>query len=112
MTARCSAAGATVSPSARPAGDWTYSDLAQGVNRAGNALRALGVELEQRVGVLLYDSPQFASAFFSEIKIGAVAIPMNTLLSVQGYEYLLNDSRASVLVVDSDLWKQIGRLRR
>lgn len=93
------------------AGDWTYSDLAQGVNRAGNALRALGVELEQRVGVLLYDSPQFASAFFGAIKIGAVAVPLNTQLRAQDYLYMLNDSRARVLFVEADLWPLLQPLR-
>src|SRR5262249_29342104 len=43
---------------------WTYTQLAAGVNRAGNALHALGVETEQRVALLLYDSPQFALAYF------------------------------------------------
>ncbi|HEU0026351.1 MAG TPA: benzoate-CoA ligase family protein [Ktedonobacterales bacterium] len=94
-----------------PAGDWTYSDLAQGVNRAGNALRALGVEMEQRVGVLLYDSPQFASAFFGAIKIGAVAVPLNTQLRAQDYLYMLNDSRARVLFVEADLWPLLQPLR-
>src|SRR5215831_8872432 len=36
---------------------WTYAQVAAGANRAGNALRALGVEMEQRVALLLYDSP-------------------------------------------------------
>ena len=94
-----------------PGGDWTYSDLAQGVNRAGNALRALGAELEQRVGVLLYDSPQFASAFFGAIKIGAVAVPLNTQLRAQDYLYMLNDSRARVLFVEADLWPLLQPLR-
>src|SRR5579859_734233 len=93
------------------AGDWTYSDLAHGVNRAGNALRALGTEMEQRIGVLLYDSPQFASVFFGAIKIGAVPVPLNTQLRAQDYLYMLNDSRARVLFVEADLWPLLQPLR-
>ena len=44
-----------------PDGVWTYARLAADTNRAGNALRALGVEMEQRVAMLLFDSPQFAA---------------------------------------------------
>src|SRR5262245_32044800 len=62
---------------------WSYARLAADTNRAGNALRALGVEMEQRVAILLYDSPQFAAAFFGAIKIGAVAVPLNTQLRPQ-----------------------------
>jgi benzoate-CoA ligase family protein len=91
---------------------WTYTQVAEGANRLGNALRALGVEIEQRVAVLLYDSPQFAFAFFGAIKIGAVPIPTNTLLRPQDYQYMLEDSRARVLIVEADLWTHIAHLRR
>lgn len=90
----------------------TYAQLAEGANRAGNALRTLGVDMEQRVVVLLYDSPQFAYTFFGAIKIGAVPVPINTQLRPQDYLYMLNDSRAHVLVVEADLWAQIASLRQ
>lgn len=92
-------------------GSVTYAQLAASVNRAGNALHALGVEIEQRVAVLLYDSPQFASAFFGAIKIGAVPVPLNTALRPQDYQYMLNDSRARVLFVEADIWPQLQPLR-
>jgi benzoate-CoA ligase family protein len=91
--------------------NWTYADLAAGVNRVGNALRALGVDMEQRVALFLYDSPEFACAFFGAMKVGAVPIPTNTNLRPQDYHYMLNDSRARVLVVEADLWPQIAPLR-
>ena len=90
----------------------TYTQLAEQANRAGNSLSALGVEMEQRVALLLYDSPEFATSFFGAMRLGAVAVPFNTQLRPQDYLYLLNDSRARVLVVESDLWQQIASLRR
>ena len=90
----------------------TYTQLAEQANRVGNGLSALGVEMEQRVALLLYDSPEFAASFFGAIRLGAVAVPFNTQLRPQDYLYLLNDSRARVLVVESDLWQQIAALRR
>lgn len=77
----------------------SYRDLHDAVNRFGNALVGLGVRMEERVAILLPDSPECAIAFFGAIKIGAVAIPINTLLVAKDYEYLLADSRARVLVV-------------
>ncbi|MBF6590297.1 MAG: benzoate-CoA ligase family protein [Ktedonobacterales bacterium] len=91
---------------------WTYAHLNEQANRAGNALRALGAEMEQRVALLLYDSPEFAATFFGAIKAGAVAVPLNTQLRPQDYQYMLNDSRARVLVVEADLWPQLAPLRR
>jgi benzoate-CoA ligase family protein len=90
----------------------TYAQLAERANRVGNALRALGVEMEQRVAVLLFDSPAFAATFFGAIKIGAVPIPLNTQMRPQDYEYMLDDSRAPVLVVEAAIWPQLAPLRR
>ena len=90
----------------------TYAQLAEQANRAGNGLAAMGVEMENRVALLLYDSPEFAATFFGAIRLGAVAVPFNTQLRPQDYLYLLNDSRARVLVAEADLWGEIASLRR
>ena len=80
-------------------GRLTYAELQALVNRTGNALRELGVEREQRVLCLLLDSAEFLAAFWGAIKIGAVPVPLNTMLRGPDYLYFLNDSRARILVV-------------
>lgn len=77
----------------------TYQDLYEAVNRVGNVLRHLGVRIEERVAMVMPDSPECAFVFFGAMKVGAVAIPLNTMLTAKDYEYLLNDSRARVVVV-------------
>ncbi|MHC4800003.1 MAG: benzoate-CoA ligase family protein, partial [Planctomycetota bacterium] len=89
----------------------TYRDLYEGVNRVGNALLGLGIRMEERVAIIMPDCPECVYAFFGAIKIGAVAIPMNTLLMPADYEYLLNDSRAQVLVIHSSLLDRIEPIR-
>jgi benzoate-CoA ligase family protein len=89
---------------------YTYAQIAELANRAGNSLLDLGIDLEQRVALLLLDSPQFAAAFFGAIKIGAVPIPMNTNLRPNDYIYMLNDSRARVLLIHSAIWSQIQQI--
>jgi benzoate-CoA ligase family protein len=89
----------------------SYGRLHENVNRMGNLLRQLGVRIEERVAILLPDSPEWVYAFYGSIKIGAVAVPMNTMLTSPDYEYLLNDSRARVLIVDAGLKPKIDRIR-
>lgn len=89
------------------AGCVSYAGLAERVNRAGNLLRALGVQPEQRVLMLLTDGASFPSVFFGAIKIGAVPVPVNTLLSPADYAEILRDSRARALVVSASLWPRI-----
>lgn len=88
----------------------TYRDLYEHVNRFGNALRQRDVRLEERVVLLLPDSPEFAFAFFGAMKSGAVAVPLNTNLKPHDYEYFLNDSRARVLVTDAAMAQQLANV--
>jgi benzoate-CoA ligase family protein len=90
----------------------TYSEVLGNTNRAGNALRGLDVRLENRVLLLLLDTPEFAYSFFGAMKIGAVPIPVNTLMKPPDYEYVLNDSRAVVAIVSEPLLPQIEAIPR
>jgi benzoate-CoA ligase family protein len=87
----------------------TYHELHENVNRVGNALRQFDVRIEERVALLLLDGPEFAACFFGAIKIGAVAVPINTLLKPADYEYVLNNCRARVLIVSEELYPHISR---
>ena len=81
----------------------SYRHVSEQVNRTGNALRELGVEMENRVMLILLDCPELVYSFFGAMKIGAVPVPVNTLLKPADYRYLLDDSRAKVLVVSKEL---------
>ena len=84
-------------------GSYTYAELADRVNRAGGALRALGLESEQRVMLCLLDGIDFVALFWGAVKIGAVPVPVNTMLSTADYDFLLRDCRARVLAVSAPL---------
>ncbi len=81
----------------------TYHELMIQACRAGNALRGLGVRPEERVFLLLLDSPEFAYLFWGAIRMGAVPVPTNTALRPPDYAGMLRDSRAAVLVVSEEL---------
>src|SRR2546421_5688099 len=90
----------------------TYGQLAERSSRVANGLRALGVRREERVLLLLLDTPSFAYSFFGVQKIGAVPIPTNTLLKSQDYRYMLNDSRATAAIVSEALLPQLTAIPR
>jgi benzoate-CoA ligase len=90
---------------------YTYAQVSEMANRTGNALKNLGVEHENRVLLLLLDTPQFPASFFGAIKMGAVPIPTNTVMQSADYEYFLNDSRAKAVVVSEPLYKVIEPIR-
>jgi len=91
----------------------TYGQLLERVNRAGNTLRdRFDVRIEERVVLLLLDGPEFIYTFFGAMKIGAVPIPTSTLWKPADYEYVLNDSRARVVIVSEALLPQLRSIPR
>ena len=90
----------------------TYRQLLDRTNRAGNVLRDLGVHRGERVLLLLLDSPEFLYCFFGAMKIGAVAVPVNTQAKPHDYEYILNDSHAAIAVVSESLLPQLESMPR
>jgi len=90
----------------------TYGELSESVNRLGNGLKSLGVRMEERVLLLLLDTPEFSISFFGAIKIGAVPVPVNTLLKPADYRYLLNNCRARIAIVSESLLPLIEAIPR
>src|SRR5215470_5822392 len=52
------------------AGEYTYAELAERVNRAGSALRGLGLEMEDRVMLCHLDTIEWPVVFLGAIKSG------------------------------------------
>ncbi len=92
------------------AGQCTYGELAERVNRFGNHLRSLGLRMEDRILIAMHDSIDWPVAFLGAIKAGIVPIAVNTLLTTKDYEFMLSDSRATALLVSAPLKPQFEPL--
>jgi benzoate-CoA ligase len=92
-----------------PHGSYSYADLAQRVERFGHLLRALDVRREERVLMCLLDTIDWPTAFLGCIKAGVVAVPVNTLLTEDDYRFMLEDSRARLLVVSEELLPKFAK---
>ncbi|HLY65018.1 MAG TPA: AMP-binding protein, partial [Chloroflexota bacterium] len=80
----------------------TYRELVESTARLASGLASLGLQPEQRALIILPDSIEFVVAYLGVMRMGAVAVPLNTLLKAQDYQYLLDDSRARALIVHAD----------
>jgi benzoate-CoA ligase family protein len=82
---------------------YTYGETARMANRAGNGLRELGVEIEDRVLIVLPDCPEFVWTWFGTARIGAVITMVNPLLPAEDYKYYLDYTRARVAIIHESL---------
>ena len=86
----------------------TYGELQAATCRFGRGLQALGLRQESRIVLILLDTVDFPIAFWGAIRAGVIPIPLNTMLPVEQYAYMLEDSRAEVLVVSAPLVKLLA----
>src|SRR5438067_8331925 len=84
-------------------GPVTYRELAGLTGAVASYLTMLGIEREQRILMILDDSPAFPAVFLGAMRIGAVPVPVNPMDRVDNYAYYLCDSYARVLFVEGSL---------
>jgi benzoate-CoA ligase family protein len=80
-------------------GSFTYSELLNRVLRVAGALRDRGLRPEQRIVMFMSDSPDFVAVYLAAMRVGAIPVPVSTMLHADGLAALLRDSRARLLVI-------------
>ncbi len=80
-------------------GQLTYAQLLDRVQRTAAGLRELGLQPEQRLVMFMADSPDFVAVYLAAMRMGAIPVPVSTMLRAGGLAELLRDSRARLLAV-------------
>jgi len=83
-------------------GEVTYAQLAERVNRAGNALIGLGLSPGARIEMMVKDCPEFFYVFWGAIKAGFLPVPLNTLLRHGDYQYMIEDSTCEAVIYSAE----------
>ncbi|MHB8755424.1 MAG: benzoate-CoA ligase family protein [Candidatus Acidiferrales bacterium] len=90
---------------------FSYSQVEAAVNRAANVLRECGCQPGERVLIILPDSLEFIAAFFGAAKIGAIAVPVNSLARAADYSYYLADTGARIAIVHVSAMPEFSRIK-
>ena len=87
----------------------TYAGLDDATARVATALREKGLEVGDRVAVMLPNIAAFAILYFAILRAGGVAVPMNPLLKAREVEFYLTDSGARLIFVASASVDEVTR---
>jgi benzoate-CoA ligase family protein len=82
-------------------GDVTYAQLHDRVARTAAGLREIGLLPEQRLLMFMADSAEFVTVFLAALRLGAIPVPVSTMLHPDGLADLLRDARARLLAVSA-----------
>jgi len=79
---------------------YSFWELKNMSNQLANALKANGIEREDRVGILLSQRPETLISHVAIYKLGAIAVQLLTLFGPDAIEYRLHDSEAKGVITD------------
>ena len=91
-------------------GEITYESLLARVCDAAWGLEALGVRAEDRVMLVMADSPELVVAFLGAMRLGAVPIPVNTMLTPAELGKLAENSRARFAVTSGSFTEKSAEM--
>ncbi|MFW6291719.1 MAG: AMP-binding protein [Spirochaetota bacterium] len=89
----------------------TYQELEEQANRVASGLASLGIGKGDRVAMMLPNIPEFAYAFFGIQKLGAVAVPFNTMYKGREISFILKDSDARAIICLTNFANLINEIR-
>lgn len=88
----------------------TYGEFLESVDRAARALELIGVGKGDRVALICPNSTEFVQSVFAISKLGAITVPINTMLKNEEYRYILDDCNAKVLITAYKFAKEVEDL--
>ncbi|MEX3715510.1 long-chain fatty acid--CoA ligase [Cytobacillus horneckiae] len=89
----------------------TYSELLTEVNSlAGYLQNVLKVKKEEKVLLLMQNSPQFIISYYAIIRSGAVVVPINPMLLSHELEFYMKDCQISTAIIGQELYANIQPL--
>jgi len=92
-------------------GRLTYGEAAAETNRIAQALVADGIRPGERIAVLAKNCTEFVLLYHGAAKAGAVPVPLNYRLAPPEWKFLLEDSRARLVLARGEFVAAVDPLR-
>jgi long-chain acyl-CoA synthetase len=90
---------------------FTYQEFGRAVQRSAALLSAKGIGKGDAVSLLMPNSVEYVIAYFACWQLGALAGPVNSLLKAEELTYIISNSDAKALLVNSEYLGIVNRVR-
>jgi len=87
----------------------SYRTFYAHVERLAAYLHDKGIGKGDRVGIMLPNCPQYVTAFYACMRLGAIVVQVNPLYTPHEVEYTLRDSGTKALVVLDRIYQAVGQ---
>jgi long-chain acyl-CoA synthetase len=89
----------------------TYAEIDEAVNLIAGGLNELGLNVKDRVAILMENCPEYIISYFAVLRAGGTTIPINTFLTSKEISYILNDSRCKILIYSQKFLSHIEKIK-
>ena len=90
----------------------THAQFNRSINQLANALKALGIKKGDHVATVLPNSLELLETFWACAKIGAVVVPLSTLLLEKAMKSLLQDSDTVLVITTSGFADMLDKIKK
>jgi long-chain acyl-CoA synthetase len=105
---------ATINPDGSSIGSekgiYSYKELNGRINRLTNSFLDAGITQADRIGILLMNQEEFVFTYYACMRVGAVSVPMNPVLSSRELQVILSDCQPKIIVTNESLLGKISQL--
>src|SRR6476469_2351651 len=91
---------------------FTYAQFSDRTARQAGALRSVGVHSGERVAFLGANCHRLLEGYYGVLEAGGVLLPLNIRLASQELAYILNDSEATVLLLEEQFIPLVESFRK
>lgn len=96
-------------------GEWMNYSTEEYINNVNNisyGLLQLGIGRGDKVAIISTNRPEWNFADFGASQLGCVTVPMYPTISEGDYKYILNDSEAKVIFVEStEIYEKVAKIK-
>ena len=89
---------------------FSYQSFLENVDRFARALELIGISKGERIALICPNGIEFVQSVFAISKLGAITVPLNTMLKNEEYRYILGDCGAKILITASKFAKEVRNL--
>ncbi|KPK00946.1 MAG: hypothetical protein AMK71_07400 [Nitrospira bacterium SG8_35_4] len=90
----------------------SYSEINERVNLGAGGFISAGLRPRERAAILMDNCPEYIVSYFSILRAGAIAVPLNTFLTADEIIYILRDSGCCFLVYSDTFSSRVEHIRK
>jgi long-chain acyl-CoA synthetase len=90
----------------------SYEEVDHQVSLCAGGLNSQGLKRGERVAILMSNCPGYIIAYFSILRAGSIAVPINTFLTATEISYILKDAGCRILIYSNEYSSHVRDIKK